>query len=40
MTGIAIFGALIALITVNPMSQRQLVESGNLSEKGDGDDDF
>lgn len=40
LTGIAIFGALIALITVNPMSQKQLVESGNLSEKGDGDDDF
>lgn len=40
LTGIAIFGALIALVTVNPTSQTQNIEQNSLIENGDDDDDF
>lgn len=40
LTGIAIFGALIAIITVNPASQLKSTENNNIVENGDDDDDF
>lgn len=40
LTGIAIFGALIAIITVNPTSQLKSAENNSIVESGDDDDDF
>lgn len=40
LTGIAIFGALIAIITVNSISQLKSAENNSIVESGDDDDDF